>query len=99
MPEAGAPHCVTLVARFSQTRPLSSENGQRCLFVPRFPLSWLLVLPSAPCLVDHGRATLSPLSHRIIPWFRPGIDTPSMAPSSLELWNLFLRVLDLPGLP
>ena len=90
---------VTFVTRRSETRPLYSKNSHRCLFVPRRPLSWPLAFPSALRLVDHGRATLSSLPHRFIPRIRPGIDTPSMAPSSLEFRDLLLRVLDLLGLP
>jgi len=91
--------CVTFVTRFPQTRPLSSRNGRRCLFVPRLPLSWLVGLPSAPRPVDHGRATLPPLPYRFLPRLCSCLDTPSDAPSSLEFRNMLLRVLDLPGLP
>ena len=85
---------VTIVTRLPAIPPLSSKNGRRYLFVPRIPLSWLLTFPPAPRLIDYGRATLSSLPHRFIPRFRPGIDSASMAPSSMELRDLFLRVLD-----
>ena len=74
-------------------------NGQRYLFVPHLPLSWPVAFPSAPCLVDHGRAPLSSLSHRFVPGLRSRIDPSPIAPSSMELWNVFLRVLDLSCLP
>ena len=88
-----------VTGRSLQSRPLSSTNGERYLFVPRPPLSWPAVLPSALRPVDHGRATLSTLPHRFIPRFHPRLDTPSTAPPGLELWNLLLRVLDFPRLP
>ena len=65
--------------------------------MPHLPLSWPFAFPSAPYPVDHGRIPFPSLPHRIIPGFRPCIDPSPMAPSSLEFWNLLLRVLDLPG--
>ena len=83
----------------SAITPLSSRNGQRCLFVPRLPLSWPLAFPSTPRPVDHGRATLPSLPHRFIPGFHSSIDTPPIAPPSVEFRDLLLRVLDLSCLP